>query len=70
MSICGVWIVSRFNSRILTAWRTRCLLKLLEGLNITLYRHRKHIIMSDVQISSLADGLIKSWARFRQNRHI
>jgi hypothetical protein len=59
MSICGVWIVSRFNSQILVAWRTRCLVKLLERLNITLCRHRKHIAMSDVQISSLLMALPK-----------
>ena len=57
MSICGVWIVSGFNFQILVAWRTRCLLKLLERLNITLCRHRKHIAMSDVQTSPLLMAL-------------
>ena len=57
MSICGVWIVSGFNFQILVAWRTRCLLKLLERLNITLCRHRKHIAMPDTQTSFLLMAL-------------
>ena len=57
MSICGVWIVSRFNSQILVAWRTRRLLKLLERLNITLCRHRKHIATSGAQAGSLLMAL-------------